>query len=60
MLRGFSPYPRDGRHLPARPIILPDHPFPFLVHPSGAAAATDELEAFLDSDPEVSSLRDLD
>jgi hypothetical protein len=56
--QGAFAFPRDGRHLPALPIVLPDHPFPFLVHPSGTAAATAELEAFLDSDPEVSSLRD--
>jgi hypothetical protein len=58
-LKGLSPYPRDGRHLVAAPISLPDHPFPFLAHPSGPAAATAEIEAFLASDPEVSNLRDV-
>jgi hypothetical protein len=58
-LKGLSPYPKDGRHLPATPIALPDHPFPFLAHPSGLAAATAEVEAFLASDPEVSNLRSL-
>ena len=30
VLEGLSPYPnRDGRHLPAVAIRLPDHPFPF-------------------------------
>jgi DEAD/DEAH box helicase domain-containing protein len=58
-LKGFSPYPKDGRHLPTTAIALPDHPFPFLVHPSGPMAASAEIEAFLASDPEVSNLRDL-
>ena len=57
-LKGLSPYPRNGRHLAAMPITLPDHPFPFLIHPSGAAAAMLEVKTFLASDPEVSSLRD--
>ena len=34
VLKGLSPYPRDCRHLNALPITLPEHPFPFLVHPS--------------------------
>jgi DEAD/DEAH box helicase domain-containing protein len=58
-LRGLSPYPRDGRHLAAIPITLPDHPFPFLAHSSGSAVALLAIEAFLTSDPEVSALRDL-
>jgi DEAD/DEAH box helicase domain-containing protein len=57
-LKGLSPYPRDGRHFPATPITLPEHPFPFLVHASGAAAATLEIESFLASNPEVVALRD--
>jgi DEAD/DEAH box helicase domain-containing protein len=58
-LKGLSPYPRNGRHLAAMPITLPDHPFPFLAHPSGTAAAALAIETFLTSDPEVSGLRDL-
>jgi ATP-dependent helicase YprA (DUF1998 family) len=57
-LKGLSPYPKDGRHLPAMAIALPDHPFPFLAHPSGPVAATVEIRSFLASDPEVSNLRD--
>jgi DEAD/DEAH box helicase domain-containing protein len=55
-LKGLSPYPRDDRHWPAVPVRLPEHPFPFLSHPSGVAAAVAEIEAFLRSDPEVSVL----
>jgi hypothetical protein len=58
-LKGLSPYPNDGRHLAATPIVLPDHPLPFFAHPSGPAAAIGEIEAFLASDPEVSNLREL-
>ena len=58
-LKGLSPYPKDGRHLLATPVTLPEHPFPFLVHPSGAAAATLEIEDFLASNTEVAALRDL-
>lgn len=58
-LKGLSPYPKDGRHLNATPITLPDHPFPFLVHPSGAPAAISAIEVFLASDPQIAVLRDL-
>ncbi len=59
VLKGLSPYPRDCRHLNALPITLPEHPFPFLVHPSGVIAARAEIEAFLASDPNMADLRDL-
>ena len=58
-LKSLSPYPRNDRHLLARPVRLPEHPFPFLAHSTGAAAAAVEIEAFLHSDPEVSVLREL-
>ena len=55
-LKGLSPYPKDGRHLGATPIVLPDHPLPF---PSRSAAAVTVIEEFLCSDPDVSNLREL-
>ena len=58
-LKGLSPYSREGRHLRSTPITLPEHPFPFLAHPSGVSAATLAVEGFLKSNLEVSALRDL-
>ena len=58
-LRGLSPYAKGDRHLQAVPVTLPDHPIPFLAHPSGKAVAMIEIEAFLASDRWVSALRDL-
>jgi hypothetical protein len=51
-LKGLSPYPRNGNHMKAQPITLPEHPSPFPV-------ASAEVEAFLSSDPNVTLLREL-
>jgi hypothetical protein len=58
-LKGSSPYPRNGSHLKAEPIRLPDLPVPFLAHQGGMTAAIDEIESFLRSNLDVLRLRDI-